>query len=189
MKTFKSYMSEGKMGEIHADIEDHLGKHLQNYKKIGGSEHFGAQTVKTAKHISKLHGIEQKHAQKFVNDYVDSNLKEAVDRRDTVTLDIPFLIRLLEYAREDAKTDMDLHKVVERLINMRKKGVLTMADYRNATSHIREGKEIEEDGIAVPGPTNVTGPQSGTDPVSATAVKPKRQPKTLFSIRRKQPKM
>ena len=39
-------------------------------------------------------------------------VKEEVDEKDTVTLDIPLMIRVLEYAREDAKTDMDLHKVV-----------------------------------------------------------------------------
>jgi hypothetical protein len=31
--------------------------------------------------------------------------------KDIIKLDIPLLIRLLEYAREDAKTDMDLHNV------------------------------------------------------------------------------
>jgi hypothetical protein len=35
---------------------------------------------------------------------------------DKVTLDIPLFIRLLEYAREDAKTDMDLHNVDEKAI-------------------------------------------------------------------------
>jgi hypothetical protein len=66
-------------------------------------------------------------------------VKEAVDEKDTVTLDIPLLIRVLEYAREDAKTDMDLHKVVENLINMRK-ATLTM-DHYNAIVKIKE--EIE----------------------------------------------
>lgn len=129
------------------------------------------------------------HSPQNTEKYKKEMMKEAVDRRDTVTLDIPFIIRLLEYSREDAKSDMDLHKVVERLINIRKKGVLTMADYKTVTQNIREEVDLEENGLSVPGPTNVTGPQSGTDPVSATAVKPKKQPKTLFSIRRKQPKM
>ena len=74
---------EGKMGQIHADIEDHLGNHLANYKKVGGAEHFGNQTVKTAEHIAKLHKIEPKHAQKFVNDYVDAKLKEEVELEES----------------------------------------------------------------------------------------------------------
>lgn len=54
---------------------------------------------------------------------------ESADKKDTVTFDIPLLIRVLELAREDIKSDMDLHRVVERLINMRDKGMLTMDDY------------------------------------------------------------
>ena len=118
-------------------------------------------------------------------------LNEAADRRDTITLDIPFLIRLLEYAREDAKTDMALHKVVERLIDIRKKGVLTMADYKLVTRNNRLREEhMDEDGVAMSaGPTNVTGPQSGTDPISATAVSPKKKKKSLFFVKRNPPKM
>jgi hypothetical protein len=49
---------------------------------------------------------------------------------DTVTMDIPLLIRMLEYAREDAKTDMDLHSVAENMIELSKNGkVLNMDDY------------------------------------------------------------
>lgn len=55
---------------------------------------------------------------------------EGTNPKDIVKMDIPLLIRLLEYAREDAKTDMDLHNVTEKLINFSKKGkVLSMAQY------------------------------------------------------------
>ena len=50
--------------------------------------------------------------------------------KDIVKMDIPLLIRLLEYSREDAKTDMDLHNVTEKLIELSKDGeVLTMEQY------------------------------------------------------------
>jgi hypothetical protein len=49
---------------------------------------------------------------------------------DKLTLDIPLFIRLLEYAKEDAKTDMDLHKVTENALALSETGkTLTMADY------------------------------------------------------------
>lgn len=49
---------------------------------------------------------------------------------DTVKVDVPLLIRLLEYAREDAKTDMDLHDLAEKLIALGARGrTLTMKDY------------------------------------------------------------
>lgn len=70
-------------------------------------------------------------------------VKESADKADTVTLDIPLMIRVLEYAREDAKTDMDLHRVVENLINMRSKGVLSMDDYE-AIVNVKKIKEDSE---------------------------------------------
>ena len=48
--------------------------------------------------------------------------------RDMVKMNVPFLIRIFEYVREDVKTDVELHKVVERIIAQGNK-VLTMADY------------------------------------------------------------
>jgi hypothetical protein len=49
---------------------------------------------------------------------------------DTVTLDVPLFIRMLEYAREDAKADVDLHDVAEKAIALNKqKGILSMEDY------------------------------------------------------------
>lgn len=55
---------------------------------------------------------------------------EPVDEIDTITLDIPLMIRLLEYAREDAQTDMDLHNVAEQLIALSKEvGSLSMDQY------------------------------------------------------------
>jgi hypothetical protein len=50
--------------------------------------------------------------------------------RDTVKLDIPLFIRLLEYAREDAKDDMNLHRIAEKAISLSEKGkTLTMVNY------------------------------------------------------------
>ena len=55
---------------------------------------------------------------------------EQFNPADKVTVDIPLFIRLLEYAREDAKTDMDLHKVTENIIALSETGkTLTMAQY------------------------------------------------------------
>lgn len=49
---------------------------------------------------------------------------------DKITVDVPLFIRMLEYAREDAKTDMDLHKVTENIISLSESGkTLTMDEY------------------------------------------------------------
>ena len=50
--------------------------------------------------------------------------------KDVIKLDVPLFIRLLEYAREDAKNDMDLHELADNIIEMSSKGrVLSMDDY------------------------------------------------------------
>jgi len=79
----------------------------------------------------KKKGIKPKH------------FKEEADKKDTIILDIPLLIRVLELAREDIKTDMDLHRVVERLIDIRTKGMLTMDDY-NFIAGLKEEFQIDE---------------------------------------------
>lgn len=66
-----------------------------------------------------------------MGDLSDMELAED-DEIDTITVDVPLLIRLLEYAKEDAETDMDLHHVAERLIAMCQDcDTLTMKDYNN----------------------------------------------------------
>lgn len=61
----------------------------------------------------------------------ESEIDEGTNNgRDTVEFDIPTFIRMLEYAREDAKDDMDLHDVAEKAIELSQDGrPLTMADY------------------------------------------------------------
>jgi hypothetical protein len=50
--------------------------------------------------------------------------------KDKITVDVPLFIRLLEYAREDAQTDMDLHNVAENIIRLSENGeTLSMKDY------------------------------------------------------------
>jgi hypothetical protein len=55
---------------------------------------------------------------------------ENVNPVDKITLDVPLFIRMLEYAREDANTDIDLHNVAENAIKLSVGGkTLTMTDY------------------------------------------------------------
>jgi len=64
---------------------------------------------------------------------------------DKVTIDIPLFIRLLEYAREDAKTDMDLHNVAEKAISLSETGkTLTMAEYDTLIAGNSEDQQMDE---------------------------------------------
>lgn len=49
-----------------------------------------------------------------------------------IRVDAPLLIRLLEYAREDASSDLDLHFLASEMIKRIEAGrVLTMTDYES----------------------------------------------------------
>ena len=52
--------------------------------------------------------------------------KKASSEQDFVKMNIPLFIRLLEYVREDVKSDAELHKLVERAINIQKSGVAVL---------------------------------------------------------------
>ena len=58
----------------------------------------------------------------------------STDDKDTVTFDVPLLIRVFELVREDVKTDMDLHNLVEKLLALNNEGTLTMAHYEKIAS-------------------------------------------------------
>ena len=67
---------------------------------------------------------------------------------DKVTVDIPLFIRLLEFAREDAKADLDLHVVAENAIELSQGGqTLTMDNYddlvKNASKEDQQMNEIK----------------------------------------------
>jgi hypothetical protein len=68
-------------------------------------------------------------------------------------MDIPLFIRMLEYSREDAAEDMDLHDVTEKANKLGKeKGILSMEDYDaivGAAENAPKGEINEDEGIKV----------------------------------------
>jgi hypothetical protein len=80
---------------------------------------------------------------KRVQEFFSKPMGEAQqeDPTDIIAMDVPLFIRILEYAREDAETDMDLHNVAERAIEAVKlRGLLSMDDYNDLI-----GGQIEEE--------------------------------------------
>jgi hypothetical protein len=74
----------------------------------------------------------------------DTETPHSNDPADTVTVDVPLLIRIMEYAKEDAKTDLDLHNVAEKLIGMSREGrTLTMDDYDTMIGGVNEDELLE----------------------------------------------
>jgi len=61
------------------------------------------------------------------------------DPIDTITMDVPLFIRVLEYAREDAQADMDLHDLAEKAIAATKQqGLLQMDDYDMLVGELKQ---------------------------------------------------
>jgi predicted RNA binding protein YcfA (HicA-like mRNA interferase family) len=105
------------------------------FQKWAADRRFRAEAVESPTLISQKRIQSKLNKHKII--HTVGGLGEEVDKKDTVTVDIPLLIRLLELAREDIKSDMDLHRVVEKLISIRNKGVLTMNDY-DTVANIKE---------------------------------------------------
>ena len=68
------------------------------------------------------------------------------DKKDTLTLDIPLFIKLLEMAREDLKSDEAIHELVEKLLDKKDK-ILSMADYKSIKETETTPKYSEEDQV------------------------------------------
>ena len=78
--------------------------------------------------------------------FVKSSMNEAKeeDPVDTITMDIPLFLRMLEYSREDASQDMDLHDVTEKANKLGKeRGILSMEDYEEIVGAAEDIKEAE----------------------------------------------
>jgi hypothetical protein len=76
---------------------------------------------------------------------VESSMNEAKkeDKVDTITMDVPLFIRMLEYSREDAAEDMDLHDVTEKAISLGKeRGILQMDDYDEIVGTTEKVNEV-----------------------------------------------
>ena len=127
-------------------------------KKINNEDHSGDPSdkyvVRPCKHPiekwavwegeTRVKGFKtQPEAQAFADmKNKEQGLTEVGDAIDTISMDIPLFIRTLEFAREDAKTDMDLHDFSERAIKLTKeKGTIDMSSYNELIggSSVNEG--------------------------------------------------
>lgn len=86
----------------------------------------------------------------YVNNQLVATLTESADTMlpfdavDTVTVDVPLLLRMMEYAREDAQEDVDLHTVAEKMIELAKTGTLTMDHYDEIVGNVNQAEQVDE---------------------------------------------
>lgn len=75
---------------------------------------------------------ESLNIERMLEAHLEAGAKKLVnptDPKDHVSVDIPLLIRLFELLREGVKSDVEVHDIVERMLSLKDKGVLTMDDY------------------------------------------------------------
>jgi hypothetical protein len=101
--------------------------------------------------LAKMMNLESEH--NYIQGHIDTiakvvgseSVNEADDVVDTITMDVPLFLRMLEFAKEDAKTDMDLHDVTEKSIELSKQNdKLTMDDYNS----IIGGESVNEASVS-----------------------------------------
>jgi len=112
---------------------------FNQYKKnkISWVNKYGAdaEKVMTGAAFIRAESAAIKENKQRIREMVKKTLMGPENPTDVASLDIPLLIRLLEYAKEDAQSDMDLHKVAENIIELSNEDkTLTMSDYNSIVS-------------------------------------------------------
>lgn len=140
-------LQESKMAQLHTDIENVIGKHVKAYNAGHlGDDQFGEKVIAAHKKISKLHGIAPEHAKKFVNDYVDQNMKEEVDPMEDEN-------ELIEaHTTPKTKKEKDLASLAHPKGKITHKdilvgrGVIKKEEWSNNKNRaVSEGKDMEDD--------------------------------------------
>jgi len=86
-------------------------------------------------YLESNYGYEKEKGGDREDDTMVDDLMEEENPIDIVSMDVPLFIRMLEFAREDASTDMDLHDLAQKAIKMSSEGEpLTMMHYDELVS-------------------------------------------------------
>jgi hypothetical protein len=94
-------------------------------------------------HVTKDQKVAHSKMGEFLK-WKKDHMFEETDKKDMVCFDIPLLIRVLEFTREEMSSDIELHNMVERLINMRHDVPMDMSHYDEITQ-----KLVKENHIAI----------------------------------------
>ena len=135
--SFQKWKNDHKFEEVETEeslVEDAM---LDKYLSSRGiNPKYVTRNMKVS-HAKSHEFVKWKH-----DHMVEEVVVEETDKKDMVCMDIPLLIRVLEFTREEMSSDIELHNMVERLINMRHDVPLDMTHYDAITSKlVKEGKE------------------------------------------------
>lgn len=90
--------------------------------------------------MSKKMAIATSVAKKTVSEEIEIQqlINEIADKVDTIEMNVPLLMKLMEYAKEDAKNDEELHRIMEKIVAASKEGTLTMDTYKEIVSEEKQ---------------------------------------------------
>ena len=137
---YEEIFLEKRQDYINTLIEKNKRELVKRYKKNAEQVVVG-RAVKDAKKY--IEDMKQQNLKEFVRNilmekpktinskqFIHEREEEEENPQDKITMDVPLFIRMLEYAREDASTDIDLHDIAEKAIGLSSEDkVLSMADY------------------------------------------------------------
>lgn len=136
-----------------AGVSAHLADDSDDVKKEAAGD-YTVKTISAADAWKKHTGQKTSKSKVPVDPKTGKTLYQKVtseeaeeDKVDHVTMDVPLLLRMMEYAREDAQEDMDLHDVAERMIALSKDGPLSMDDYDSIVGSVEALPAPEEDTV------------------------------------------
>jgi 8-oxo-dGTP pyrophosphatase MutT (NUDIX family) len=140
---------------VNQEFEPKLNWENSEYKWVKLNEmpenlHFGLKLLLQKEDIENL--IEK-----------NKNMNQSSNPKDTITMDIPLLIRFSELMREDVKSDVQLHRVIDNMLDIKDKGVLTMDDY---DSIIGTDVKVEEETMELGGKVNTIKSKKGDIQIS-----------------------
>ena len=133
---------------------DQYKKNKNSWVKKYGAD---AEKIMTGAAFKRAESAAMKENKQRIKEMVKKALmgpikeEETVDPVDIATLDIPLLIRIMEYAREDANTDLDLHDVAEKLIALSKDHDYLCMDNYNEIVGGAEHDNVSEDSASIKG--------------------------------------
>jgi hypothetical protein len=111
------------------------------------------------------------------DDGADDEYGDQLEGEDSVECDVPFLIKMLEWAHEEAQSDEEIHKAVENMIAL-DKSPLTMDDYDQVIPEAEggmggEGGEMGDDMGGEGGEMDTGAPDAsgGDHPVSGSPLR------------------
>ena len=139
--------------QLYSQFKSNKREFIKKYKG-------NAEQVMTGRAIKTAKNMAMKEQKQRIREMVKSSLangpveeinsveyvqnRKPVDEKnpiDTVRMDIPLLIRVMEFVKEDAKTDMELHAAAENMIELSKKDrVLNMDDYNSIVTPDEENQ-------------------------------------------------